>query len=288
MVGKPVYDPAPAAMTGVAARQGGGCLPPGREVTMRLPEEEIKEYSRRIGLTSEGVVDAAGALTAATAVLYGLLNRTRTGHGCVLETTMLAATLYANSEAYDKRLPGVASLQCNGLGLSPLYRFYEVRDGWVFLACGDEGAWQALHRSFLTGTVAGMAFAEAWRSEQLSQQLEEAFKGYNAKDLERRCLAAGIPCVAALPARTEILQEPWMRQSGLLTTTSDGVLGTYSRCGALSGPAGAPAPAGGAPLLGEHTALVLHELGYSDAEIQAAIERRDVRCASPTSIQSSG
>ena len=278
MAGRPAFDPIPASITGVATRQGGGCLPPGRAETLRLSAQEVAEYSRRIGLTSEGVCDVSGAIMAATAITYGLPSRERTGAGCVIETTMLAAGIFANSEVFDRRTPFDAQLACEGYGPSPLYRLYPVGDGWVFLACGSERTWQALRAAFPTLDGSTDGFEAAWIDAGLSGRIKSAFSGHTAEELERRCRADGVPCVALPESRADLVRQEWVHAAGMLGPVQDRLVGRYLRFVPLIAAAGEQPPTRGIPLLGEHTAAVLAECGFGSEDITAAERDGAVRC----------
>jgi len=279
MTRRPAYDPIPAAITGCAHRQGGGFLPPDPAATRTMSTDDIAEFSRMIGLTSGGVSDPSGALLVATSIIYGLLVRARTGRGGVFENTMLAASIYANMEAFDPHLPYVERLQRDGLGLSPLYRLYQADDGWVFLACADKPAWEALRAAYLSNSAAAsLGFAEAWTSDEVNRLLEERFAQQSAATLEATGLQRGIACLASLDSRAALPAQQWIRDSGVMTTTTDRLLGSYARYGALTDTDDQHELTVGAPILGEHTRTVLQELGFSEEEIDTAIASRSVRC----------
>ena len=281
-VGQPAYDSSSAAITAVCSRQGGGCLPPDPATTMGMSAAEVIEYARRLALTNAAICDISGALMVATAITYGLLTRQRTGKGLALETTMIGAGLYVNSQILDPRAPSDPRLACEGFGLSPLYRLYRAGRGWVFLACGNEAEWRALHAAFLEADGPRLSdFDTAWGDQELNARIEQAFAPYDPDDLERRCRAAGAPCVAVPASRGEAVNQPWTSDAGLMVPTEDSLVGSYRRYASLLFHDGEAVAARGVPALGEHTAAVLGELGFSEAKIAAARDAGAIRCWSP-------
>ncbi len=280
MIKRASYDVIPSSVAGCAARQSGGFLPPSAEETVRLDDDEVAETSRRLGLCTADVGDQSAAIQVTTAIIYGLLASRRTGAGCVLETTTLGAAIYANSEALDERVQADLDLGGEGLGLSPLYRLYQCRDGWVFLACLTSTAWKDLGEHVVPA-VSQIGFKEAWGSRAVSTAIEEAFASLSASAVERDCLAVGVPCVTALPSRGALLREDWVVNGGLVAKTDDNLFGEYERFTGLLD-YGPPPSDHGVPRLGEQTFTILSELGFTEGEIEAAQEDRAAVLDEPT------
>ena len=279
---RPAYDPIPASITAVATRQGGGCLPPSREATLAMDADQIAEYSRRIGLTSEGVCDVSAAVQAASALCYGLLARERLGTGVVVESTMLGASILANSEVFDRREPVSDRLRCEGLGLSPLYRLYPSSAGWLFLSCRDAQSWDALRATLLAGeAIAECDFETAWQREELNGVLERRFAAEPAGDWEMRCLAAGVACLAVPASRADLPLQDWIHEGGIMAPVRDHFAGAYYRYAPLIFGDGEACPERGVPMIGEQTVPILQELGFSAEEVGAAVAERHARAWDP-------
>ena len=233
-------------------------------------------------LTTANFGDPTAAVMVTTAIIYGLLARERSGEGCNLETTMLGAALYAHSEVWDQRVPFDAEISRQGLGRSPLYRLYRVRDGWVFLAAASEPTWRALAQTYLgNDPMSKLPFAQAWLSKELNAALERRFANEDRDTLEQQALAAGIPCVSVVEQRFDAILQPWLQEAGLVGRTSDHIAQSYLRYGRAVAQEGDQFPERGAPMIGEQTRTILEELGYTPAEITTAEEQDRIACWSP-------
>ena len=231
---RPAYDPLLSAVSGSATRQGGGALPPNPEDTVAASLDEIVEYARRVGMTTANLADPSAGMMVTSAVIYGLLARERTGKACNLETTMLGSCLYVNAEAFDPRVPVDSEISGDGLGFSPLYRLYKVRDGWVFLAAASETTWEALAQTYFADAPLGrLSFEQAWGSKEISAALEHRFAGEARDDLEQRSLAAGVPCLSVVERRAEAIQQPWLQHGPMVGWASDHIAGSYQRYGRI-------------------------------------------------------
>lgn len=92
------------------------------------------------------VADLAAGLLAVQAVLQGLLHRERTGQGQRIEVNMMqaqAACLVYHLSRFA--VTGEAEAQRGNAhrGLVP-YDVFRCADGWLALACGNDGIWQRL------------------------------------------------------------------------------------------------------------------------------------------------
>jgi crotonobetainyl-CoA:carnitine CoA-transferase CaiB-like acyl-CoA transferase len=208
--------------------------------------------------------------------------RARTGDGQTLETRMMGSNAYAFSEHfidYPGRHPHTfpdAELH----GLHALYRLYQTRDGWMFVAAFDDGDFtrlcEALHvprlaqdPRFSTGD------ARAQHDAELGRELEAVFAQQRTETCERDLIAAR---VAGVRAHDEshagyIFDAPWAEKLGLVENAAASGMGPYRRYGRVVRTARDLGPLGAADFTGAQTRSILAELGYADDEVAALLSR---------------
>jgi crotonobetainyl-CoA:carnitine CoA-transferase CaiB-like acyl-CoA transferase len=82
----------------------------------------------------------------------------------------------------------------------------------------------------------------------------------------------------------EAFEHPYFAERGMIVDVPDPLLGSVRTTSSpLFFSGSESAPAGAAPLAGEHTRTVLAELGYSSAEIEALIETNAAQPAAESS-----
>ncbi len=197
------------------------------------------------------IADLASAQVAVQAVLFGLLDRARTGLGCRRVISML--------DVQHHLLAYYASAWLNA-GVSPPlpsnahpsiapYNLYRCRDGWLAICCANDGLWEKLRSSL--DLPRDPAWASLPQRVADRSRLDAAIETVLASDAvavwDARLAAAGVPCGAALSVE-QSLAHPLARTTQL-------------------GPWTFPAPPlpmvafRPPPALGEHTAEVIAELG---------------------------
>lgn len=227
-------------------------------------------------------MDTGGGWLSTISLLLGRLTALRTGTGCEVESTQMGAGLVAKSGLFVEDGVSVLGpvLDRAQTGYGPGYRIYRTSDDrWVAVVVPDPQRWERLRR------VAGMeelpeAYVplrleggdEAIRAEETAAA---AFATRPADEWRALLRAEGIPCEplvqvgrAGLLARffddegnrslgrvARFPLEPYdhLEQFGFALRFSDATL----------------AVARGIPRLGEHTAEVLAELGFSRDEVAA-------------------
>jgi len=225
-----------------------------------------------------GNEDNGNGLLGATAILFALYHRKRTGHGQYLEHPQLNATLLMGMHLMrvaDGAVVGSTNLDGRRLGGHPLDRLYRTSDGWLCLSARTDAEFGRL------STTAGLEqlgldprFADQdgrqAHAEALAAVIETALASGTTDKWRGAFEAAGVASeVPAGPdAPTRLLFDPEHRRTGRVeeyqhprwgATRDVAVMVRLSRAGRR--------PGRPAPEIGEHTRAVLGMLGYSEPEI---------------------
>ncbi|HZP45323.1 MAG TPA: CoA transferase [Candidatus Binataceae bacterium] len=276
---RPGAHPIPGALLGGALRQAGSANPPPADQPMTL--DEIKETSRLLMRANEANPDPNTSQAVATSIMLALMARSRTGRGQAVEVTMLQANAWANAdEAYDyPGRPPYALPDADCYGLHALYRLYRTREGWVFLACLNDREWQTFCRTTREELLHDARFvdsdARTTHDRELAAELTQLFTLRTADEWESLLTAAGVACVRAdQDVGTFFETHPQASAIGLTAEVESPRFGKYLRHGEIVNFAGLPPRLRHGAFPGEHTTLVMRELGYSDEQIALLRERR--------------
>ena len=265
-VHRPAFAPAINAITGAGFYMNGEGNPPQSAIH----------------------ADPSSALGVATAAMVGLYAREATGRGQYIETSMICSASYALSDdfiQYEGKPP--RTLPDKGQhGFGALYRLYETRDGWLFLACPRDGEWEAFCRAAGVGhLIADKRFSSSLdrsrNGEALLAIIQNAFQARTAVEWEEAMLARGVPCVRADGPRFKqfFVTDDSIKENGFIAKTQyvdffvergeyvdfgeywrHGNTVHFSEMGGNTGP-----PCG----IGDHTQSIMLELGYPQEEIEA-------------------
>jgi crotonobetainyl-CoA:carnitine CoA-transferase CaiB-like acyl-CoA transferase len=226
----------------------------------------------RCGLS---VVDFMTGLTAAYALLAGVIEARATGRGRDLDVSLFdvalynlnyVATWYLNEGHAQGRVPrsGHPSLVPSQL--------FRTADGWIFIMCNKEKFWPELcraveHPEWADDPAFATFAARLEQRERLSRLLDEALGTRpTAEWLERfagKVPAAPVNDVAAA------LESPLLREDGRVLEVPHPARGTIRL---LANPVKVPGeapPVRPAPALGADTDAILRDLGYDEARIAA-------------------
>ncbi len=218
--------------------------------------------------------DLVTGMNAAHAVALALYQRTQTGQGQYLDVSMydtIVGLAERSLTAYS--VTGHVLERGRELFMAPWGPF-QCSDGWVALVVATERDWarfcEAIERPDLVGhegTTSGPERAKnmpGWLGEVLAEWFGRQTKAAAVEKL----LAAGLP-VGPVQDAKEISECPHVQARQMLIDVPDPILGSVRLVGPPFKLSGNTEPvANAAPLLGEHTAEILHEfLGYSEETV---------------------
>jgi crotonobetainyl-CoA:carnitine CoA-transferase CaiB-like acyl-CoA transferase len=224
------------------------------------------------------IVDVLTGLNAATAILAALRRRDLTGEGDLVEVSLLDSAFAALvNVAANALLTGDEPQRYGNAHPSIVpYQPFRAADGWIAVAAANDGLYSRLcsaigRPDLATDERYATNEARVLNRELLIAELQALFAGRSTEDWEELLLAAGVPA-GKIRGVSEALRAGEARTCRLEHVTA----GTIELVGPpfelANAPVGASTPP---PLLGQHTAVVLAELGVDEGRL-GALERRGV------------
>ena len=220
--------------------------------------------------------DANAALAVLSSLLLGVYHQRRTGEGQLLSTSMISGNALAYADDFN-RYGGKVPLprpDAESNGLHALYRLYEAKTGWVFVAAPRQKDWEALAEAIGLGHLVSderFATAAARRANDhaLIAELGAALAAREAGEWEQDLAPWGIAVVKAFEATYSefTCTDPVLRESGMVIEDDHPVFGRILRAGPALRFSETPSRMAPSCLNGQHTEKILRELGYDDDAI---------------------
>jgi crotonobetainyl-CoA:carnitine CoA-transferase CaiB-like acyl-CoA transferase len=225
------------------------------------------------------MVDYAGGMLGAVAILQQLFQRARSGSGAELSIGLLNSGIYLLSELIalsDGRFTGAPPLNHEQSGYHPAEQMYEAADGWIAVAARGGAAAQKLIDVLHLGEAVTRPAAE-WGEEE-SELVAAAVRRRPVAELLASFAAAGVWAeLCRRDVEQATLHDPDLVSAGTVYCSQHPEYGQLREIGPLFRFSRSQRGGRGhAPLRGQHTRDILAELGYDGPAIEGLYARKVV------------
>jgi len=230
------------------------------------------------------VTDLTCALYGALAALAALHARERTGRGqfidvCLFESGVSFAIWEAGRYFATGEVPKPLG---SAHQTSAPYQALRAQDGWFTVGATSQKIWESLCDALgVTHLESDPRFLKNHLRHQNRRELipllEEVTTRGRAAAWVEKLQAAGVPC-GVIQTYDQVFNDQHLSARGFFPEAPHSKLGKVKQIGSPMRLSGTPARMERAgPLLGEHTAEILSQIGYSNDEIGALEQARVVR-----------
>ena len=220
------------------------------------------------------VADSSAGLYAALGIFIALAERETSGEGQWVQTSLLQAQIAMNDfQAARYLMSGEVPKQAgNDHPTSMPTSVYKTADGHINIAATGEGNWrnlcEAIHRPDLAEDARFNTEAKRGANRiELNTQINSASVKYSSAELIDKLIAASVPC-GPIYAMDEVFNDPQVKHLNCAARVTHPTLGTIDLVAQPVKLSRTPAAINNAtPELGQHSAAILAELGYTQAQV---------------------
>ena len=269
-----------------ASIKGFGSWGPYRDYKSYEPVAQAMGGAMSVTGTADGpptylwpsIGDSGTGMHCVIGILAALMQRHTTGEGQRVEVSMQDAVvnLIRVSLRDHQRLGKPMERTGNQLGAGVPGTTYRCQPGgpndYVFVFAQQQ-MWhpllRAMEREDLIGDPRYETAAARWQRKAEVDALVEGWTSARTKhDVVKILAGAGVPCGACLDTG-EVMADPHLREREMIVEVEHPVRGRYVTVGNPIKLSASPTTITPSPLLGQHRVEILHELGYTDTDIEA-------------------
>ena len=230
-------------------------------------------------IRSFGNEDHYNGLLGACSMLLGLVDRERSGLGVHIEAPQLHSSVFAVSHVVRRNgtvMTTVPGLDRGQFGRSPFDRIYPCASGWLAVYCETpDHAARLLDGVGLCADEQMLSAYDCHRPASETDELAAALGGrlaaQSAEHWWHHLDGRGVPCEIVREASWEplVFDNAALQAAGAVTSVDHPLWGQIGSLALLFHLSGTPGVVRGrAPLVGEHSAEVLGEIGVASATIE--------------------
>ena len=224
------------------------------------------------------ITDLTAGLFAANGIMAAYIHALKTGEGQMVDTSLMEAgvayTVWESSVYFaEGEIPGPLG---SAHRMSAPYQALRTKDGYLNLGAATQPTWEQLCRAIgREDLMEDDRFRAPWdrkaREEELAALLEETFSTQETEQWLELLDNAGV-VAGPIYNMEQVYRDPQVLARDMLVDTEDPELGTIHNIGV---PVKLSATPGSirrrAPALGEHSAEILLERGFTPAEVDGLL-----------------